>query len=92
MPTKTGTMLVFCAIKPTPDIIIATTPHENPFINPPMMLLYCGITFCAKFIVIGVANIVTNPIKAKITNDNAGMLLYVSINKIVKGKVVIIEK
>ncbi len=72
MPTKTGTILVFCAINPTTDIIIATTPHEKPFINPPIILLYWGRTFCAKFMVIGVANIVTKPINAKIIKDRSG--------------------
>ena len=67
--TSTGTILVFCAAKPIKDMTIATTPQEKPFIKPPIILLYCGKTFCAKFIVIGVANIVTNPINANITND-----------------------
>ena len=40
--TNTGIMLIDWAINPTKDIITATIPHENPFINPPIMLLYCG--------------------------------------------------
>lgn len=90
--TSTVTMLVACATNPIIDIAIATTPHENPLINPPIILLYCGSTFWARFIVIGVANIVTKPINANIIKDKIGMLLYVSINNIISGNVVIIEK
>ena len=43
-------------------------------------------------IVTGVANIVTKPITAKITNETAGKVLYVNINNNINGQVVIIEK
>ena len=37
---STGIIPLACAIKPIADINIATIPQENPFIKPPIILLY----------------------------------------------------
>ena len=70
--SNTVVMPCACAQKPAIDINTATIPQENPFIMPAIMLLYSGITPCAVTIIIGVAIIVNNPIKAKITIDKTG--------------------
>ena len=89
--TKTGIILIDWAINPTNDITTATIPQENPFINPPIILLYFGKTFCAKLIVIGDANIVTKPVITKNINEITGIVLYVNPNNTIKGNGKIIE-
>ena len=81
----------FSATNPSIDIIIATTHQENPLINPEMMLLYSGKTFCAKSIVAGVASIVRNPINKNMQRETIGNLWHVNTNKSINGNVEIIE-
>jgi len=92
--TTSNTFVIpkFWAKNPFMDIISATIPQENPFINPPIMLLYWGRTLWAIFIVTGTANIVTNPMTKYTKNENIGKVLYVKTNINIKGKVEIIEK
>ena len=65
----------FSAISPMKDIIRAIIPQQKPFMNPEIMLLYCGRVFCAQTIITGCANIVIKPINAKITIDIIGYCL-----------------
>ena len=81
----------FSAINPRSDIAIATIHQEKPFIKPEIILLYSGKTFCAITIVTGVAIIVMKPMTTNMTSDTAGCEEQVKINKIIRGKVEIIE-
>ena len=91
--TTTSTFIIpnFSATNPNADIIIATTPHEKPFIKPAIILLYSGKTFCAISMVTGVASMVINPINTKTTNDNIGNFGHIIRNKSIIGKVEIME-
>ena len=62
-------MPMSCAIMPISGKNIPTIPQLNPPINPEIMLLYCGIVFCAITIFIDTESIVINPISMNNKND-----------------------
>ena len=62
-------MPIFSATKPINGNITPTTPQLKPPIKPDIMLLYCGIVFCAMTIFIDTDNIVTKPVKTYIIKE-----------------------
>ena len=85
-PSNTFVIPKVWATYPFKDMINATIPQENPFINPPIILLYSGIMLWAIFIVTGTASIVTKPIikytaKEKKLDTEKKIVIVSSLNK-----------
>ena len=81
---------IFCATKPIKGRNTPTIPQLNPPMKPEIMLLYCGIVFCAMTMFIDTESIVMKPVSTKRPKDKTGAVftmlknINVSINGTIK--------